>query len=329
MKIISEQLIRSLNISPKECVAWVKESFSIKNLAQLPAKISVHPADTDFFTSMPCLLPPPYRKGEELGISSLSRQYFGIKEVHRIEGAVPSLGSDMMLYNAKSGELLALVDTDWITTMRTGAVAALSAKALRKQNSTIYGFVGLGNTARATMLCILEQEPDKDFKVKLLRYKEQAELFMDRFKDYKNVEFEIVDDINELARDSDVFISCITSAKGLLVEDESVFRPGVTVIPVHMRGLQNCDTTFDRVFGDDTNHVKGFKFFSQYKDYNEIGEVLAGRDPGRRSENQRIIDYNYGLGLHDVVFASKIYEMLEGKNVEEIEIRKETEKYWI
>ena len=37
-------------------------------------------------------------------------RYFGIKEVHRIEGAVPSLGSDMMLYNANTGELIALVD---------------------------------------------------------------------------------------------------------------------------------------------------------------------------------------------------------------------------
>ena len=119
--------------------------------------------------------------------------------------------------------------------------------------------VGLGNTARATMLCILEQEPEKHFKVRLLRYKNQAELFIERFKGYNNVEFEIVDDINELARTSDVFISCITSANGLLVDDESMFQPGVTVIPVHMRGLQNCDTTFDRVFGDDTDHVKNFK----------------------------------------------------------------------
>lgn len=69
MKIISEQLIRSLNISPKECVAWVKESFSIKNLAQLPAKISVHPADTDFFTSMPCLLPPHIVKGKNWALA--------------------------------------------------------------------------------------------------------------------------------------------------------------------------------------------------------------------------------------------------------------------
>lgn len=236
----------------------------------------------------------------------------------------------MMLYNANNGELLALVDCDWITTMRTGAVAAVSAKALRKSDAYIYGMVGLGNTARATMLCVLEAEPEKHFHVKLLRYKNQAELFVDRFRDYDNVSFEILDDINEVARTVDVFISCITSANGLLVADESTFQCGVTVIPVHMRGLQNCDTTFDRVFGDDTDHVKGFKFFPQYKDYNEIGEVLIGRDPGRRSDEQRIIDYNYGLALHDVVYASKIFEMLAyNKDVPNIEIVKETDKFWV
>ena len=323
MKIISEQLIRSLGITPKQCVAWIYESFNMKQNAQLPAKISVHPADYDFFTSMPCLLPATTKSGGKI------EQYFGIKEVHRIKGAVPSLGSDMMLYNAKDGELLALVDCDWITTMRTGAVAAVSAKALRKDGANTYGIVGLGNTGRATLLCVLEAEPEKHFKVKLLRYKDQAELFIERFKDYKNVVFEIVDDINEIARTADVFISCITSANGLLVEDEKTFQPGVTVIPVHMRGLQNCDTTFDRVFGDDTDHVKGFKYFSQYKDYNEIGEVLAGRDPGRKSQEQRIIDYNYGLALHDVVFASKIYELVAEKDVPSIEIIKETEKFWV
>lgn len=318
MKIISEQTIRSLGISPKECMAWIYESFSMKTEAQLPAKISVHPAEYDFFTSMPCLLPG--------GKSNV--RYFGIKEVHRIEGAVPSLGSDMLLYNAVNGELLALIDCDWITTMRTGAVAAASAKALRRSNANVYGFIGLGNTARATLVCVLESEPDKHFSVKLLRYKDQAERFIERFSRYKNVSFEILDDINELARISDVFISCITSANGLLVEDERTFQPGVTVIPVHMRGLQNCDTTFDRVFVDDTDHVKGFKYFSQFRDYNEIGEVFAGRDPGRRNDEQRIIDYNYGLALHDVVYASKIYEKVKDRDIPSIDIIKETEKYW-
>lgn len=321
MRIISEQTIRSLGISPKQCTDWIYESFALKSEAQLPAKISVHPTDTDFFTSMPCLLPESK--------SNPDIRYFGIKEVHRIEGAVPSLGSDMLLYNAKNGDLLALLDGDWITTMRTGAVAAASSKALRKKDSSRYGMLGLGNTARASLLCILEAEPEKHFDVKLLRYKDQAELFIQRFKDYKNVSFEIVDDVKEIARSVDVLISCITSASGLIVEDESLFPPGITIIPVHMRGFQNCDTTFDRVFGDDTGHVRNFKFFPQYHDYNEIGEVLAGRDPGRKSENQRIIDYNYGLGLHDTLFASKIYEMTLDKSLPEIPIIKETDKFWV
>lgn len=320
MKIISQQLIKSLGIRPRECVEWIYESFAQKHEAQLPAKISVHPAAYDFFTSMPCLL--SQKEGS-------THRYFGVKEVHRIEGATPSLGSDMMLYDANNGNLLALVDCDWITTMRTGAVAAVSAKALRREGADTYGMVGLGNTGRATMLCILEAEPEKYFKVKLLRYKDQAELFIERFKKYANVEFEIVDDINEMARTVDVFISCITSANGLLVENEQNFKAGTTVIPVHMRGLQNCDTTFDRVFGDDTDHVKGFKYFPQFKDYNELGEVLAGRDPGRKAQEQRIIDYNYGLALHDVVYASKIYELIANYDVPEIEIVKETEKFWI
>ncbi len=322
MKIISNSDIRQLCIPSSECVKWIYESFAIKNKSQLPAKISVHPSDTDFFTSMPCLLPDE---------GNNKTRYFGIKVVHRIEGAVPSLGSDMLLYDATSGNLLALIDTDWITTMRTGAVAAVSAKALRKSDARVYGFVGLGNTARATLLCILELESEKFFHVKLLKYKNQAELFAERFQNYANVNFEFVDDINELASSSDVFVSCITSANGLLVEDEETFKPGVTVIPVHMRGLQNCDTVFDRVFGDDTDHVKNFKYFNQYKNYNEIGEVLCGNDPGRTDDNQRIIDYNYGLGLHDVLFASKIYELIvnENSNIRDIKIEKETEKFWI
>jgi len=327
MKIISQEQIRRLNITPATCVEWIRESFAMKLKAELPAKISVHPEEGEFFTSMPCLLPPPYSSDLE-GVALFKRRYFGVKEVHRLLHSVPSVGSDMLLYDACTGELLALIDTDWITTMRTGAVAAVSAKALRKSTAKKYGMVGLGNTARATLLCVLEQEPERHFPVQLVRYKDQADLFVERFKDYQNVSFEIVDSTEQMAAEVDVFISCITNAQGLLVPEEKTFRPGATVIPVHMRGLQNCDTTFDRVFGDDTGHVQGFKYFRQWRNYNEIGEVLAGRDRGRENDEQRIIDYNYGLALHDVVYAAKIYEIL-ADNSQEIIIERETTKFWV
>lgn len=326
MKIISEQSIRALGINPKQCTEWIMDSFAVKGQAQLPTKISVHPSDDDFFTSMPCLLPLSCKNHCNW---EPQHQYFGVKVVHRIKGAVPSLGSDMLLYDAKTGDLLALMDSDWITTMRTGAVAAVSAKFLRKSVAGTYGFIGLGNTARATLLCALEQEPDKHFHVKMHRYKNQAELFEERFGEYNNVSFESVSDMTELLQTSDVIFSCVTSSAGLFAEDEKVFKPGVTLIPVHTRGFQNCDTVFDRVFGDDTEHVKGFRYFNQFKNYNELGEVLAGRDSGRMSDEQRILSYSYGIALHDVMFAARIYEMSAGCEHSEVDIIKETEKYWV
>lgn len=315
MKIISQKLIRGLNISPAQCVEWVKESFSLKETAQLPAKISLHPQGNDFFNTMPCLLPAPYN-------------YFGVKEVHRIKGAIPALGSDLLLYNSSTGELLALLDADWITTMRTGAVATLAIQTFRSTNTATYGFLGLGNTGRATMLCLLDSEPNLMHHVILLRYKDQAESFIERFKDYTNVTFTICDDSKELVALSDVIISCITEAQGLLCDDDYLYREGCLVVPVHTRGFQNCDLFFDKVYADDTAHVCGFKYFSQFKYFAEIQDVIAGKAKGRESDSERILSYNIGLGLHDVVYASKIYEALK-EDSQEIELVRETEKFWI
>lgn len=315
MKIISKSRIASLGISPATCVDWVKESFSIKKDSQVPAKISVHPRGFDFYTAMPCLLPASYDR-------------VGLKMVHRVKGAVPSLGSDLLLYEASSGDLLAFMDCDWITAMRTGATAAYAASIFRRSGDIVYCFVGLGNTARATLMCLLESEPGINHKVLLKRYKDQADLFVERFKAYGNVSFEICDSIPQMFSQSDVIFSCVTDADGLFCEDESCFKPGCTLIPVHVRGFQNCDLFFDKVFGDDTAPLRSWKYFDRYRHYAELQDVIDGKDPGRENDSERIISYNYGLALHDTFFAAKIYELLKDVSPE-VAIEKETNKFWL
>ncbi len=297
MRQITDQQIRSLAISPAICVEWVKESFSIKEYAQLPAKISVHPQGNDFITTMPCLLPTEY------GI-------FGVKIVSRIKGQKPALKSEMMLFDASNGKLLTLMDADWITSMRTGAVAALAIHTLGIENCTEFSFIGLGNTAYATIQCLLDTIDNRTIHFRLKRYKDQAERCRDYFSGYPNATFEIVDSMEELVRDSQVIVSCITDADGLLVEDSSLFAPGCLVVPVHTRGFQNCDTCFDKVFADDTNHVKGFKYFSQFKSFGELSDVLSSKIAGRENNQERILSYNIGVGLHDVLFAYKIMKLI-------------------
>lgn len=298
MKNITSQEIIDLNISPKECVEWVSQAFKLKSQSQLPAKVSVHPSGNDFFTTMPCLLPEEYGR-------------FGVKVVSRINGRMPALKSDLMLFDSHSGELLALVDCDWITAMRTGAVATLAIKTFRNSSANTYAFVGLGSTARATLTCLIESCADEKLNIRLFRYKNHAEKIIEEYSHYANVSFSIADTMEELVTDADVVVSCITDAQGLLVEDASLFKAGVLVVPVHTRGFQNCDTLFDKVFADDTDHVKGFRYFSQFREYHQIEEVLKGETVGRASDTERILSYNIGLGLHDVYYASKIYDMLK------------------
>lgn len=316
--IIQHDAIRNLGITPSQCVKWVEESFSIKHRATLPPKSSIHPQGDDFFNTMPALLPTEYGR-------------FGMKEVHRIEGQVPALGSDLLLYDSTTGRLLALMDADWITAMRTGAVAALSYKMFARNGANNIGFMGLGNTARATALCILDDNRNRKFTFTLLSYKNQADDFINRLSEYDNVSFDIVDTAEQMLDKVQVLVSCITSASGLICDDDNKYAPGMLLIPVHTRGFQNCDLFFDKVYGDDTGHICGFKYFSQFKHFDELSNVLRGIAPGRENDNERIICYNIGLGLHDALFASKIYDMITsgGVEVESFNQKKETQKAWI
>ena len=227
MKIISAQQIAGLAISPVECLQWIEYCFRIKYNSVLPPKISIHAPGEVFFNTMPCYLPAP-------------ESFFGAKLVSRFPNRTPALQSEILLYDATSGELLALLDGDWITAMRTGAVATLAIKMLRSTQATVYAFMGLGNTARATLSCLLESSPTETFHVKLLAYKHQEESFIERMSQYNNVRFTICQSTQELITESDVIVSCITVATDLIGRDEW-FKEGVLVVPVHTRGFQNCD----------------------------------------------------------------------------------------
>ncbi len=316
MIVIQDRDVRDVGLTASDFVNGVRYCFLHKPDTQLPAKISVHPKGLDFITSMPCLLP------KEMG-------RFNIKVVSRIEGRAPSLKSDSLLFDATRGEMLALIDTDYITTMRTGAVAALAVETFKPSHVSNIAMLGLGNTARATLRC-LQSTLGGGCKINLLRYKDQAERFIDQFNDVDTFSFSICDEVSQLVKDADVIISCVTEKKGLFCEDVKSFKPGCLVVPVHTRGFQNCDIAFEKVFCDDVEHVRGFRYFSHFNSLAEIGEVLRGEKVGRESDEERIISYNIGLGLHDAYFCSLVYDKVKSVGiVENIDLKHSTEKYII
>ena len=313
MKVITFDDIRSLHIAPLDCYLWAEEMIRNKSNALLPAKISMKPEDEVFCNVMPCIL---------------DNGFGGVKIVTRYPNRVPSLDSRMILFDSVKGDFLALMDADWITTMRTGAVAAHSIKLFAKSGFSTISILGLGNTARATLLVLSDLFPNKEFNIKLLKYREQEYDFINRFKAFSNLKFTVVDDYRSLIKASDVVISAVTYFADDICEDDW-FDEGITLIPIHTRGFTNCDLFFDKVYADDTNHVKHFKNFNKFKYYAEVGDVVNSKAIGRTSDSERIIVYNIGVSMHDVYFGSKIYNKLKERKLTEINMLEPQQKFWV
>jgi ornithine cyclodeaminase/alanine dehydrogenase len=186
--------------------------------------------------------------------------------------------------------------------------------------------MGLGNVMRATMYIFAEIYNDRDFEIKLLKHHDSHILFKEEFEKYKNLHFSFVETGEELVKDSDVVMSAATYLDENVCEDK-YFKKGVTVIPIHTRGFGNCDLFFDKVYADDTNHVRGFKYFDKFRSFAEVSDVVNGRAKGRENAAERILVYNIGIAIHDMHFASKIYNKVTSPSFE-LDMHAPKEKYW-
>ena len=310
-KILSFKDIVNLNISIDEIVAAVEDVLKAHaegNVFLLP-KITLRPTDDTFYTAMPG------------GVKSWD--LLGNKTIQRIaeQNNGPAVRGRLFLNDQNTGELLSVMDATWLTSMRTGAVAALTAKYLAKSEVKRIAIMGLGNTATATIMCLSYLFPNLEEFV-ALDYKDHAERISNRFP---NLKFSFVQEPEDLFVDTDVVITALTFAGEPFVKPEWMTR-GMLAIPIHMRGWQNCDALFDKVFTDDHEHIKSW----MPKVNGELGAVINGSNKGRENDSETIIAYNYGIAINDIAIAKVIYESAIRDNVgHDIDMEDFTGKYYI
>ena len=309
MKLIKFADMDANRPSMEEMIKWTKEALKLKSQSILPPKTSLKPKDGEFFNFMPCII-------QQLGIA-------GVKVVSRHISTSPSIKSTMMLFDLDSGDCLAVMDADFITMARTGIMAALSAIYLAKDDFNKIAIIGLGNTARATVEALTYLHPSP-MSISVLAHNKQEDSFICRFSSKTNINFTICSSVEELFCEADVIFSCISYTDKILC-DVNIYKPGVLIVPVHTRGFQNCDDVFDLVVADDIPHIAGFGKFNQMKRVVELGDVIAGRSEGRRSDADRILVYNIGIGLLDVYFGAKFLPLMRGRG---IEFNSPFEKFW-
>lgn len=298
MRIITLEDIQNAGIPFSQYLQWIDYPLRNRQDFVFPTKSRIDLGGSDYCNLMPCALP----KDDMLSIKIINRN-----EQRRRSGLL-NMDSQILLYSYHDCDLKAIIDGNYITAVRTAAVAVHTIDNMVSQYKTV-SLVGLGNIMNAVGEMWFPKINDK-IVVKLYNYKDQAKLFVERFEKYTNIEFMVCDSYSELMTDSDLIISAVSYIENDFC-DQSVYKKGCTIIPIHLRGFMECDKTFDNIIVSDLERAKSFKYYDSMKKVTYTDDVLNGSAPARNNSDDRVIIYNLGLAITDLVYAEMIYKKLE------------------
>ena len=255
---------------------------------------------------------------------------------------LPVMNATALVFNDKTGEPLALLNAEPITSYRTGAAAALGAKLLAKNDAKNLLIVGSGNVAKysaaATLLLIPTIENIYIYnsrriieKDELTSFKEEVTRLLTESSASTNATFNSVTDIKETTSICDIIITGTPSEKALILNEWVKEGTHFSCMGAGIAGKQEIDEklfTRSRIFADDEKQCFGqgeaqcaYNKGLITKFDAEIGDVLLGKVPGRINDTDITIFDSTGLFLQDLATALELLKEANEKGIGiEIEI---------
>ncbi len=306
-----------LNIS--DAIDAVEEAFRVKGQgkAQMPPKsyIFFRKFGGDFRV-MPAYL-------EELGAA-------GVKVVNAHpenpeKHDLPSVMATILLLSPETGAPLAVMDGTLITNMRTGAAAAVAAKYLARKDSKIVAMVGAGAQARTQLVALNEVIDIAGVRVEDM-ISEKAKQYAEELGERLGLDIRAVDTTEEAVRGADVVITVTPRRSPLVMDDWISGGAHINAIGADAPGKQELDPQIlkrAKIVVDDweqashsgeVNVPLSDDILTRDDIYADIGDVVAGKKPGRFSDNEVTVFDSTGLAVQDIAVAWRVYQkaMKEG-----------------
>ncbi len=241
------------------------------------------------------------------------------------EKGLPVFTGILMAFDSETGLPMGVMDASYITSLRTGAAAAIGTAALARPDSKELLLVGAGRQSIYLLGATLYKMPGiKKVKVIDTFMPDNAEKYVgtikDRLKDELNIdaghiEFEAVSDMEEAVGTSDIILT-ITRSTSPIIKSEWV-KPGthLSCIGADMVGKEEIDPEIfrkARSFADDAAQCCSvgemeipckLGILSPETVDAEIGEVLIGAKPGRINDSDITVFDATGLAALDLVTA--------------------------
>ncbi len=225
------------------------------------------------------------------------------------------------LFRAKTGELLAFIEADYLGQMRTGAASGVATKYLAREDSRTVGVIGTGLQARTQLEAVAAVRRMERILV-FGRDPGRRERFAREMTARLGVPVEAAPTAEAAVREADILITSTTSSTPVV--EGRWLKPGthINAIGANFPQKRELDAAaIDRanvIFVDSREQAKmeagdliqSFeKTPSRWENVKELADLVAGRTPGRTSSEQITLFKSSGIAIEDVVTAGKVYEL--------------------
>ena len=232
---------------------------------------------------------------------------------------LPTIQGVIVVFDAKNGVPLAILDSIDITIKRTAAASAVAAKYLARKDSSVATICGCGQQGRAQLRALLMVLPLT--KIYAFDVNKRAALdFRNELSPQLKIDIEPAHHLASAIQKSDVCITC-TTANEFFVRKRDV-RSGTFIAAVgadaeHKQEIDPGLIASAKVVADsldqscsigDVHHAIGHGLMRNEDVYAELCEIVTGQKIGRVADDEIIVFDSTGVAIEDAVAAAAVYE---------------------
>ena len=231
------------------------------------------------------------------------------------------------LMNAQSGEVLALIEANYLGQVRTGAASGLATRLMAREDARTAGIVGTGLQARTQLEAVAlarKLERGQAFS----RDAARREKFASEMTARLGLPVIAVATAEEAVRGADILITSTTSTKPVV--EGRWLEPGVHINAIGVNFAEKreldaevvarCDVIaadsveqskieagdLIQAFGNDT---------SRWAAVRELSQIVSGKLSGRTNSAQITLFKSNGIAIEDIVVAGRIYELARQRGI--------------